>query len=225
MIRVGGKAIGIRVALAVWLSAGLAGCQIDGSTSTGSTHPASVGASTSAGILSITGTPANTVLVGNTFRFQPQIHAAAGASLRYTAANLPTWMSFNYDTGTLQGKPSATEVGTYPNITLTVSDGVRAAALPAFAVQVAELATGSATLSWSIPTRNADGSPLNDLVGYHIYVGTDPNALTRVITIPKPSLTDYVVTELAPGTWYFAIRSFNAANTESDLSPTLSAQI
>ena len=225
MIGLGSKSIGVRVALEMLLGTGLAGCQLDGSTPGTSTRPTSVTARTPGAVLSISGIPTTTVLVGDTFRFQPQIHAAAGASLRYSTQNLPSWMSFNYDTGMLMGKPTAAEVGTYPNIKITVSDGVRVAALPSFALLVEQTATSSAALSWSIPTQNADGTPLTDLVGYHIYIGAQPNALDRVVTIPTRALTDYVVTSLTSGTWYFAIRSFNSSNIESDLSPTLSAQI
>jgi hypothetical protein len=32
--------------------------------------------------------------------------------------------------------------------------------------------TGTATLSWSAPTTNTDGTPVTTLIGYHIYYGT-----------------------------------------------------
>ena len=32
----------------------------------------------------------------------------------------------------------------------------------------------SLSLSWNAPTTNADGTPLIDLAGYHVYLGTSP---------------------------------------------------
>ncbi|GLX77836.1 hypothetical protein tinsulaeT_11760 [Thalassotalea insulae] len=43
-------------------------------------------------------------------------------TLTFTAANLPSWLSFEASTGELSGTPSAEDVGVY-DITLTVSDG------------------------------------------------------------------------------------------------------
>lgn len=70
--------------------------------------------------------------------------------------------------------------------------------------------TGSATLRWTPPTQNTDGSALTNLVGYTIVYGTSPTALTQTITLTTPSVSTYVVDKLAPGTWYFALYA-NAA--------------
>src|SRR5258705_3518776 len=32
----------------------------------------------------------------------------------------------------------------------------------------------SLSLGWNAPTTNADGTPLTDLAGYHVYLGTSP---------------------------------------------------
>ena len=75
--------------------------------------------------------------------------------------------------------------------------------------------TGSATLSWSAPTQNTDGSPLTDLAGYHVYYGTTNGAWTSTITILEVSETSYVVSGLSSGTYYFAVVAFNSEGVDS----------
>lgn len=78
---------------------------------------------------------------------------------------------------------------------------------------------GSVTLAWQPPTENADGSPLTDLSGYTIYVGTEPNSYSfREIRLDNPGLTTYVVDNLGPGTYYFAATAFNSSGVESSFS-------
>ena len=65
--------------------------------------------------------------------------------------------------------------------------------------------SGSVTLKWQPPTQNADGSPLLDLAGYNIYVGTGSQDYDyREIRLDNPGLTAYVVSNLEPGTYFFA---------------------
>ena len=42
---------------------------------------------------------------------------------------------------------------------------------------------GSATLSWTAPQQNTDGSPLTDLAGFEIRYGQNESALDSNITI------------------------------------------
>ncbi len=85
--------------------------------------------------------------------------------------------------------------------------------------------TGSASLSWTAPTTNNDGSPLTDLAGYHIYYGASADLLTSQIDVVGSSTTSYVVNNLVSGTWYFAVTAFNSVGLESDLSNTGSKTI
>jgi hypothetical protein len=80
-------------------------------------------------------------------------------------------------------------------------------------------ASGAVTLSWQPPTQNADGTPLTDLAGYNIYVGTgSSNYDYRQVRVDNPGLSSYVVENLEPGTYYFAATSFNASGVESAFS-------
>jgi hypothetical protein len=75
--------------------------------------------------------------------------------------------------------------------------------------------TGIATLSWTQPTENTDGSPLTDLAGYHIYYGTDSSNFTQVIDIVGPTSTSHVIRGLHTGTYYFAVTAYNGFGIES----------
>ena len=75
------------------------------------------------------------------------------------------------------------------------------------------------------PTENADGSALTDLAGYRIYYGTDEAALSQTIKIDNPGLTKYVVENLAPATWHFAMKAFNSRAEESALIGVVSITI
>lgn len=84
---------------------------------------------------------------------------------------------------------------------------------------------GSAEVSWVPPQQNNDGSALTDLAGYRIYYGNSADNLSRVVNISTVGITLYVIDNLGAGTWYFAVRAFNAAGIESDLSNLASKTI
>ncbi len=83
--------------------------------------------------------------------------------------------------------------------------------------------TGSATVSWTAPTHNMDGSPVTDLTGYNIYYGKSATALTSVIAVNNPASGSYTISKLASGTtWYFGVRAYNGQADESALSSVVS---
>ena len=81
---------------------------------------------------------------------------------------------------------------------------------------------GQATLSWTAPDANTDGTPLTNLAGYRIYYGMSADVLDQVVDIPSVGLTTYVVANLDVGTYYFSIRAYNSAGAESALSNIVS---
>jgi hypothetical protein len=85
-------------------------------------------------------------------------------------------------------------------------------------------ATGSATLSWQPPQTNTDGTALTNLVGYYIHYGTSSGSLDLQLKVDA-GLTRYVIDNLAAGTWYFAVSSYNSAGVESALSAIVSKTI
>jgi hypothetical protein len=180
----------------------------------------------------ISGTPATTATVGRAYSFTPTGRDPEGRTLGYSIANRPAWASFSTSTGRLSGTPTSSRVGTYSNIRISVSDGRSTVSLPAFSIVVRSASsppppssTGAATLSWTPPTRNTDGSSLTNLAGYRIYYGTSSTALTRTININSAGLASYVVTNLSPATYYFAITAYNATGAESSRSGVVSKVI
>lgn len=76
----------------------------------------------------------------------------------------------------------------------------------------------AATLSWDAPTANTNGSALTDLVGYRIYYGSSPEELKQSVQIGTVGLQTYVIDNLDPGTWYFAVMALASNGAESALS-------
>jgi hypothetical protein len=166
----------------------------------------------------IGGSVITAVSAGNAYHFIPTASDADGDTLAFSIQNKPAWATFASSTGALSGTPAAADIGTYANITITVSDGKASTALGPFSIAVNAISDGQATLSWTAPTQNADGSVLTNLAGYKIHYGTDPTALSKTINVSNASITTYLVEDLSPTTWYFAITSVNAAGVESDYS-------
>jgi hypothetical protein len=77
---------------------------------------------------------------------------------------------------------------------------------------------GTATLSWTPPTRNSDGTTLTNLAGYRVHYGQSATALAQTIQLANAGTSSYIVSNLAPGTYYFAVRAYTTAGTESALS-------
>jgi Fibronectin type III domain len=83
----------------------------------------------------------------------------------------------------------------------------------------------SATLSWSAPTTNTNGTPLTDLSGYRIYYGANSQHLSQTVDLNSAGITSYVINNLSAGTWYFAISAVTANGVESALSDVASLNI
>jgi hypothetical protein len=167
----------------------------------------------------ISGTPPTGVVAGNVYSFAPAANDADGDTLGFSISGKPSWATFSGASGTLTGTPTTAQLGTYTNIVISVSDGTAVRALPAFSITVAQSApAGVATLSWSAPTQNTDGSPATDLAGYRIYHGTSVDELNDVAEVTGATNTSYTASQLASGTHYFAVTAYNAAGVESTLS-------
>jgi Fibronectin type III domain len=82
-----------------------------------------------------------------------------------------------------------------------------------------------ATISWTPPTAEVNQTAPLDLAGYRIYYGTSEAGMTHIVTVADPTSTSYVVDNLSPGTWYFAVSSYDAAQAESVLSPAVAVTL
>jgi hypothetical protein len=84
----------------------------------------------------ISGTPPTTAKVGLWYNFVASATDADGDPLKFSIANKPSWLVFNTTSGRLSATPTSSNVGTYSNIIIRVSDGKTTAALPAFSITV-----------------------------------------------------------------------------------------
>ena len=167
---------------------------------------------------SIGGTPPATATVGQAYSFVPSATDPDGQTLAFSIANRPAWTQFDPATGRLSGVPDAGDPGTFSNIVISVSDGQASSSLRAFSILVGGATSGAATISWSPPTQNVDGTPLTNLAGYRVLYGQASASLNQQVDIPSVGVTSAVIEGLASGTWYFAVKAYTTANVMSDPS-------
>ncbi|WP_259344984.1 Ig-like domain-containing protein [Vibrio diabolicus] len=85
----------------------------------------------------ITGTPSAQVDEDSVYQFVPAaLDNDPTDTLTYLIANKPPWATFDKTTGALSGTPSNSDVGTYPDIVISVSDGTISSSLSAFSITV-----------------------------------------------------------------------------------------
>jgi len=179
----------------------------------------------------ITGTPPTSVVAGKTYAFLPSASDPNGDAISFSIANKPSWATFSIATGRLSGTTDTADIGAYPDIVISVSDGNASAALPSFTIDVQPTATpppatsGTATLTWTPPTTNTDGSPLTDLAGYVVYYGTSATDLQASAQVTDPTATSYSFANLAEGTWYFAVAAYASDGTQSAQTSVMSVTV
>src|SRR6266478_4552498 len=110
----------------------------------------------------ISGTPSTSVVAGQAYTFMPSTTNPSGMTLTFSVINQPSWAAFSTSTGQLSGTPASTDVGTYSNIEISVSDGPSNVSLPAFSLAVTAPATPGAP-----PTIS--GSPATSVVAGQSY--------------------------------------------------------
>ena len=148
----------------------------------------------------ISGTPATHVTAGQTYGFQPMATDPEGKRLTFSIVNRPAWASFNTTTGELSGTPTTTEVGSYPSVGISVSNGTLSAALAQFSITVSKpAAPDSPTIS---------GTPLASVVAGNAY------SFTPTTTDPSGAALTFSVKN-APS-W----ATFNSATGELSGTPT-----
>jgi hypothetical protein len=152
--------------------------------------------------VTISGTPATSVTAGQAYSFTPSATDSWGRTLAFAIANKPSWASFNPGSGQLSGTPSGTSVGTYSNIVIAVSDGVRSATLQAFAVQVL---AGSGS-SPPPPPPTISGNPATTDVAGSVYAfqpsASGPSGTTLSFSVQnKPAWATFsIATGVLSGT-------------------------
>ncbi len=133
----------------------LMGCG-ESSTTTESNHPPT-----------IEGSPDTSIVVNENYRFIPTAQDEDGDNLSFSIFNKPTWCSFDTTTGQLSGNPGSSDIGNYPGIVISVSDGIADTSLPAFNLNVSEQPDSGANHPPII-----SGSPVTQIVVHESYLFT-----------------------------------------------------
>lgn len=177
----------------------------------------------------ISGTPPASAEVGSGYSFRPVASDPDGDNLVFSIQNRPGWASFDTSTGRLSGTPTASDVGSYANIRISVSDGVVSAALASFTLTVNSAAsqTGSVSLSWAAPTSRSDGTALalSEIAGYTLYYGSASGEYTNSIAINDPGTTSLTLDDLPVGTYYFVMTTRDTDGLESGYSAAAERQV
>lgn len=110
--------------------------------------------------------------------------------------------SYRFNTIVPNGTPYSLRVGIQPaNMSCTLLN-----------MDVTCVTLTSATVYWTQPTMNTDGTVLTDLTGYVLYYGTDPTLTVHASRIiPAPTLMTTVSNLLPNTTYYFSIASISAS--------------
>lgn len=175
----------------------------------------------------ISGKPEPDAVAGSHWSFQPASSDPDNDLLLYAIENAPSWATFHPGNGLLEGTPGEEDVAIWEDIVISVTDGLDTAELPVFSITVhaPDAVKGSATLSWQPPLERVDGSPVGPLEGYSILYGRTPRNYRWSAEISNPSVTRFVVENLTPGRWYFAITVRTADGLESEPSAEVSKRI
>jgi hypothetical protein len=81
---------------------------------------------------------------------------------------------------------------------------------------------GSAKLAWDTP-RNSDGTPVSNIAGYKVHYGTSSRNYDK--TVNNGIETTCTISGLSPGTYYFAVTSYDSSGNESGFSNEASKTI
>ncbi len=85
----------------------------------------------------ISGTPPTSINQDGSYNFMPTaVDVDTGTTLTYSITNLPPWASFDATTGAFTGTPGNSDVATYNNIVISVSDGTTTSMLSSFNITV-----------------------------------------------------------------------------------------
>lgn len=75
--------------------------------------------------------------------------------------------------------------------------------------------TSGVVLEWEPPTRNSDGSSLNDLAAYRIDWGSSNGDFTECVWIDNAEQSNYVFGDLLPGSYRFVMVAVSESGVTS----------
>lgn len=211
----------MRIRYCMFLALAIAGCG-GSSNSASDVAPPAQPPPTENSAPTISGSPEVEVTEGQSYSFVPTANDADGDDLVFSIENQPAWASFDVTSGSLTGTPSTNDIGTTVGVTISVSDGTESASLAPFDLEVLQRQSGSATVSWDLPTTNADGTDLNDLAGFNVHYGQESGNYSEVVVIYDDTATSLLIDDLEAGSWFFAVSAFDLTGNQSALSSEVS---
>jgi len=124
----------------------------------------------------ISGTPPASIAVGSPYAFTPTASDADNNTLTFSIQNRPAWASFDAASGRLSGTP--TQVGSFSNIAISVSDGTSAVALAPFSITVSQTANRPPVIGGTPPTSVTAGQAYT-----FTPTASDPDGNTLTFTV------------------------------------------
>jgi hypothetical protein len=113
--------------------------------------------------------------------------------------------------------PSVLHAGSDNKIFLAMADDIISPLSPK------HLKFVGSTLSWDAPTKNIDGTPLEDLAGYKVYFGTESRKYTASYDVKN--VTSYNIDNLPEGQYYCAVTAYDTSGNESKYSKEIIIEI
>lgn len=80
-----------------------------------------------------------------------------------------------------------------------------------------EVTSAGTTVAWQAPTENVDGSAIEALASYRIYIGSASQTYDREVDVNDANLTQFFL-DLVPGEYYISMTAIDANGNESALS-------
>ncbi len=176
----------------------------------------------------ISGVPAASTTVGQTYRFRPAATDADGNKLTFSIANKPGFASFSSTTGELSGTPFAEHARVWSGIVISVSDGTSKVSLPAWSLTVKPNANKSPTISGTAPATAKVGAAYSFQPS-----AKDPEGKTLKFSIRnKPTWATFSTstgklsgTPTAPGTTSSILIMVTDGVTSASLMPSFSITV
>ena len=132
--------------------------------------------------------------------------------------------SYRFSTSITAGTSYAVSIGIQPaGLRCTIANASGISSIDVNNADITCVPLTSASVYWTMPTQNTDGTPLTDLTGYILYYGTDPTLNVKASKfIPAPNLSTTVNTLAVGSTYYFAVASVSASGGVGPMSNTVS---
>jgi Putative Ig domain len=148
----------------------------------------------------ISGTPAKSDVAGNAYSFTPTASGPSGYKLTFAISGKPRWASFNTATGQLAGTPATSNVGSFANITISVSDGVARASLAPFTITVSAASSSTPPTSNTPPTISG-AAPTAATVGTaYSFTPTASDSNGAALSFSVQNLPSWATFSIATGT-------------------------